>query len=329
MLDVRRLQVLVEVARRGSLSGAAGALSYTPSAVSQQIAGLEREAGVTLVERRARGVVLTEAGKVLVEHAEHVLAALQAAEAALAELCALRAGRLRLASFATAGATMVPRAVDAFRARHPQVDVRVEQATSVQGVARLRQGRLDIVLTVDQEPAPDVAIINLFDDPFRVALHRDHPLAAAPELRLADLAGERWIDVPREAPGCEVLATAFGRLGLGYRVAYESDDYTAIHELVGAGLGVALLPDLALFPANDDVVLRPLGLDAPYRRIQAATRPEHLRAPAASAMLAILQQLEPRRRTLPATADVASGAAAAPVTAQAVLAAAPSRYAGT
>lgn len=296
MLDVRRLKVLCEVARCGSLSGAADALSYTASAISQQIAALEREAGVTLLERRSRGVVLTEAGVLLVSHAELVLAQLEAAEVALRDLSELRRGQLRLASFATAGATIVPRAVDEFQLRHPDVDVRVEQATTREGIERLRAGRLDLVLTVDLDPAPDLDIEELFVDPFRLALHRRHPRAGASELRLAELVDEKWINVPPNISGGDVLVRSFARLGRTVAVAYESDDYTAIHELVGAGLGVALLPDLALFPANEDVVLRPLGPDAPSRSIQAVTRRDGLRAPAATAMLDILRTIEPRRR---------------------------------
>ena len=319
MLDVRRLQVLREVARRGSLAAAADALTFTPSAVSQQIAALEREAGVTLLERRARGILLTEAGRLLVEHAERVLDAVTAAESALAELSAVRRGVLRLASFATASATVLPRAVDAFRSSHPDVEVRVQQATSLDGVSRVRDGHLDLALTVDQKPTRHVEVIDLFGDPFRVALHRTHPAAASPVLRLADLASERWIDVPRETPGGDVLVNEFGRLGVQYRAACESEDYTAIHELVGAGLGVALLPDLALFPPNVDVVLRSLGPDAPTRCIQAATRPQPLRSAAASAMLELLRALEPRRR------GSVLDAAAAAVTDQAAGTAAPSR----
>jgi DNA-binding transcriptional LysR family regulator len=167
-------------------------------------------------------------------------------------------------------------------------------------VARLRQGHLDVALTVDQDPTQGVEIVQLFEDPFRVALHRSHPLAAAPgELQLTDLADERWVDVPRHVEGGQVLAAACARAGVQPRVVYESDDYTAIHELVGAGLGAALLPDLALFPANDAVVLRSLGPQAPCRRIQAAVRPAPLCSPAAAALLAILQALEPRRRMDP------------------------------
>ncbi len=298
MLDVRRLRVLREVARAGSLARAAEILSYTPSAVSQQIAALEREAGTRLLERRARGVVLTEAGQTLVAHTEAVLAQLDAAEAALAELADLRRGRLRMASFATAGATILPLAVEAFRARHPAIEVSVAQASPIESVARLQQGRLDLALTVDLEPSPaeGVEVIHLFDDPVQLAVHRDHPLATRPELRLEELAGEIWIDVPRRTSGGKVLIRACERAGFEPRVAFESDDYTAIQELVGAGLGLALIPDLALSPPHEAVVLRSLGPDGPSRDIQMAARPAPVRSAAASAMLEVLGEQRPWRR---------------------------------
>ncbi len=294
MLDVRRLRVLREVARRGSLAGAADVRSYTPSAVSQQIAALEREAGTRLLERRARGVVLTEAGQTLVEHAEVILGRLEAAEAALAALAELRRGHLRMASFATAGASVLPRAVDAFRARHPAVELTVGQASPLESVARLREGRLDLALTVDleEQPTEGVEVIHLFDDPLQLALHRDHPLAGKEDIRLVDLADETWIDVPRATSGGHVVARLAGD-GFTPRVAVESDDYTAIRELVGAGAGIALLPDLALFPPHASVALRSLGPDRPYRNIQVATRPQAFRSPAAAAMLEILCEQRP------------------------------------
>jgi DNA-binding transcriptional LysR family regulator len=294
MLDVRRLRVLREVARRGSLAGAADVLSYTPSAVSQQIAVLEREAGTRLLERRARGVILTEAGQTLVEHAEAILDRLDAAEAALAALADLRRGHLRMASFATAGASVLPRAVDAFRARHPAIELTVGQASPVESVVRLREGRLDIALTVDldERPAEGVEVIHLFEDRLQLALHIDHPLAAKEDIRLEDLADETWIDVPVATSGGQTAARACARAGVGFvpRVAFESDDYTTIRELVGAGAGIALLPDLALFPPHESVALRSLGADRPFRNIQVATRPEAFRSRAASAMLEILRE---------------------------------------
>ncbi len=300
MLDVRRLRVLCEVARRGSLASAADALAFTPSAVSQQIAALEREAGARLLERRARGVVLTEAGHTLVEHAQVILAQLDAAEAALAELAELRRGRLRMASFATAGASVLPAAVDAFRARHPGVEITVEQASPSQSVERLREGRLDLALTVDLEgPSEGIEVVALFNDTVQLALHRDHPLAVRPGLALADLAHETWIDVPRLTSGGKVLMRACERAGFVPRVAYESDDYTAIQELVGAGVGLALIPDLAFLPPHPLVVLRSLGPDAPWRNVQAAVRPAPFRSPAAGAMLDILRDQRPLRRERP------------------------------
>src|SRR3954447_8031521 len=121
MLDVRRMRVLREVAARGSFSAAAEGRSFTQSAVSQQIAALEREAGVRLVDRSARGVRLTEAGEVLVRHTDAILARLAEAEAALDAITGLRGGRVRLASFPTAGATVIPRAIACFRERHPGI----------------------------------------------------------------------------------------------------------------------------------------------------------------------------------------------------------------
>jgi DNA-binding transcriptional LysR family regulator len=292
MLDVRRLRVLREVARRGSLAGAADRLSYTPSAVSQQIAALEREAGTALLERRARGVVLTEAGQVLVEHAEVVLRALDAAENALAALADLRRGHLRMASFATAAGSVLPPAIDVFRARHPGVELTVGQASPTESVARLREGRIDLALTVDLEanPAEGVEVIHLFDDPVQLALHRDHPLAGKPDLRLEDLAEETWIDVPRTTSGGQVLTRACAAAGFVPRVRFESDDYAVIQRLVGAGAGVALLPELAFSPPHPAVVLRSLGAHVPSRNIQVATRAERFRSPAAAAMLEILRE---------------------------------------
>jgi DNA-binding transcriptional LysR family regulator len=301
MLDVRRLRVLCEVAHRGSLAAAADALSYTASAVSQQIAALEREAGTTLLERRARGVVPTEAGRVLVGHAEAVLAELDAAETALRDLAEVRRGQLRIASFATAAANVLPQAIDRFRLRHPAVQIRVDQASPADSIRRLAGGSLDLALVVDLEPPwPEgVEVVHLFDDPVRLALHRDHPCASATEIGLQDLRDETWIDVPARTSGGKVLSRACEAAGFAPRIGLESDDYTVIQELVGVGAGVALLPDLALCPPHDGVVLRALGPDGPRRHVQAATRAPAFRSAAAAAMLAVLREVRPRLRSAP------------------------------
>src|SRR3954466_9672648 len=174
MLDVRRMRVLREVARRGSFSAAAESLAYTQSAVSQQIAALEREAGTRLVERNARGVRLTDAGRALVEHTDVILARLADAEAELEAIAGLRGGRLRLAAFPSAGATIMPEAIARFRARHPAVELTLEPADPEPSIVKLRSGDADVVLdiTAGFRPPRDDAIerSHLLDDPMYVAL---------------------------------------------------------------------------------------------------------------------------------------------------------------
>src|ERR1700722_87746 len=146
MLSAARLKVLKEVAYRGSISATAEALSYTQSAISQQIATLEAETGMTLLERHPRGVSLTAAGQMLVGHAEGILAGLEAAEAALSEIAGLRGGRLRVASFPTAGATLMPQAIATFRSSYPGVELTLTEGGPEQIAPRLRAGELDLAL---------------------------------------------------------------------------------------------------------------------------------------------------------------------------------------
>src|SRR5579871_3484558 len=151
MLNVGRLRVLREVAHRGSISASAEALAYTQSAVSQQIAALEAETRLTLLERHPRGVSLTAAGQTLVGHAEGILARLEAAEEALAAISGLRGGRLRMASFPSAGATLMPRAIAAFRGSYPEVELSLAEGEPEEIAPRLRGGELDLALLFEFE----------------------------------------------------------------------------------------------------------------------------------------------------------------------------------
>src|SRR3712207_619554 len=160
MLDVKRLRVLREVAAQGSFSAAAQKLGYTQSAVSQQIAALEREAEATLIERNPRGIRLTDAGEALVRHADKILARLAEAEAELEAIAGLRGGRLRLATFPTAGATLVPRAIREFSQRHPGVELTLAEADPIDSLPMLRGGELDLAL-VDDADAPDDGDVEL------------------------------------------------------------------------------------------------------------------------------------------------------------------------
>ncbi|HEY4746121.1 MAG TPA: LysR family transcriptional regulator, partial [Steroidobacteraceae bacterium] len=157
MLDVKRLKVLREVARTGSFSAAAEELGYTQPAISQQISALEREAGTRLLQRGARGVTLTDAGRSLVDHSDAILARLAAAEEELEAIAGLRGGRLRLASFPTAGATLVPLAIAMFSDRHPDVELSLIEAEPEDSLPRLRAGDLDVALTFEYSSLPGSA----------------------------------------------------------------------------------------------------------------------------------------------------------------------------
>jgi DNA-binding transcriptional LysR family regulator len=292
MLNVARLKILKEVAYRGSLSRAADELSYSQSAISQQIAALEAETGMALLERHPRGVSLTAAGQTLVGHAEGILARLDTAEAALSAIAGLRGGRLRMASFPTAGSTLMPVAIANFRATYPDVELTLSEGEPEEIAPRLRAGELDLALLFefDQEtPAlADIARSPLLDDPMYLALPREHPLAGKSRLRLADLHREAWVQTSSSSPCARHVVRCCHAAGFEPVVSFESDDYQTVQGLVAAGVGVALIPQLALSVVREDIVVRALSPAPPVRQVIAAT-PEGARlVPAAPAMLAVL-----------------------------------------
>jgi DNA-binding transcriptional LysR family regulator len=303
MLDVKRLRVLREVARQGSFSGAAEALAYTQSAISQQIAALEREAGTQLVERSARGVRLTEAGEALVGHADAILARLQGAERELEAIAGLRGGRLRVVAFPSSGASIKPMAVAEFRRRHPGVELLLEPREPDQALAALKAGEADVAVTLEPAFAPidDEAIqtCHILDDPMFVALPADHPLARKTRLQLEDLAGESWIQGTPQAtcPDTRIFMRACSAAGFDPRIAFQSDDYAAIQGFIATGVGVALIPDLALTTPRDDIAIRELAGVAPHRRVLAATLAGSARGPATAAMVEILEEVGRRWQT--------------------------------
>jgi DNA-binding transcriptional LysR family regulator len=291
MLDVRRMRVLREVAVRGSFSAAAEALSFTQSAVSQQIAALEREAGTVLVQRNARGVRLTEAGEALVRHADAILARLSEAEAELEAIAGLRGGRLRMAAFESAAASLMPLAIAAFRAAHPGVELSLIMLEPEDSEPLLKSGELDLVLGFDSRIRAEVDGVvrqHLLTDPMFLVLPADHALARKRNLRLADVADDPWI---AGATNCEcnrLISRACAVAGFEPRIAFETDDYTAMQGFVAAGVGVSLIAELGLTGVRTDIVVRGLGRDAPVREVYAATLADAHRTPATQAMLDIL-----------------------------------------
>jgi DNA-binding transcriptional LysR family regulator len=305
MLNVGRLRVLIEVARQGSFSAAADALSYTQSAISQQIAALEAETGMTMLERHARGIRLTNAGETLVQHAEGILARLEAAEAELSAIAGLRAGRLRMASFPTAGATLMPLAIAIFRSRHPDIELTLAEGEPEQIAPRLRAGELDLALLFEfgeLRPVPGGAAerlmrVELLEDPMYLALPRNHLLAGEPELHLSDLSGEAWVQTSGASPCARHVVRCCHAAGFEPNVSFESDDYQTVQGLVAAGVGVALIPELALSVVREDIAIRTLSPSPPMRSVVAAAPSDARLSPATPVMLAILKDVAERYPT--------------------------------
>jgi DNA-binding transcriptional LysR family regulator len=301
MLNVARLKVLKEVAYRGSFSAAAEELSYTQSAVSQQIAALEAEAGTALLQRRARGVSLTAAGQVLLGHAEGILAQLEAAEGALAEIAGLRGGRLRMASFPTAGATLMPLAIATFRASYPDVELTLSEGEPEEIAPRLRAGELDLALLFEFEGETELGAgttrVELLEDPMYLALPREHRLAGKKRLRLEDLKDEAWVQTSSASPCARHVVRSCHAAGFEPTVSFESDDYQTVQGLVAAGVGVALIPELALSVVREEIAIRALSPAPPVRRVVAAAPAGARLVPAAPAMLGVLERVAAQYET--------------------------------
>jgi molybdate transport repressor ModE-like protein len=291
MLDVKRLRILREVAARGSFSAAAEALYLSQSAVSQQVATLEREVGMQLLERTREGTRPTTAGRVLVEHADAAIARLEEAERELAAIAGLEGGEVRIASFPSASATLLTMAVSDFVDRHPKVRLSVTEAEPQESVPRLRAGEIDLALTFDYPAVPgdderDLERSLLLTESMHVALPQDHELAGKAKVRMGDLRDEVWLSGDSPSSCGELVLRACRDAGFDPRVGFESDDYHVLQGFVAAGLGVTLLPDLALPTVRSDIVVLPTDPPAPMRRVWAETRVT--RSAATDAMLGVL-----------------------------------------
>jgi DNA-binding transcriptional LysR family regulator len=307
MLHVGRLRVLCEVARRGSFSGAAEALSYTQSAVSQAIARLEAETGAILIVRDRSGVRPTAAGASLVEHAEAIFVRIEVAETQLAAVLGIRAGRLRMASFPSAGATLMPQAIARFRAAHPDVALTLAEGEPEDIAPRLRAGEFDLALLFDFPGASErhgarLRTQLLLEDPLLVALPAEHALADKRALTLADLRAEDWVQTSESSPCARHVVRSCLAAGFEPNVTFESDDYETVQGLVASGVGVALIPRLALTRVHSGVVVRALAPKPPSRRVVAATLTAAGVAPAAGTMIEILTEVADRYTDHPAQA---------------------------
>ncbi|MER7816686.1 LysR family transcriptional regulator [Streptomyces sp. NPDC096153] len=287
MIEARHLRVLRAVAATGSFSAAARELGCTQPAVSQQMKALEASAGTPLLVRTGREMRLTQAGEALVRHAAGILAGLTAAEEEVAAIAGLRAGRVRLVSFSSGSSTLVPTALASLRAAHPGTRVSLVEAEPPRSEEMLREGDCDVALAFRYGAGgaewADLVVRPLLSDRLVGLVPEGHRLADAGSVSIADLADEPWI---AGCPRCRrQLVAVCEESGFTPRIDFATDDYPAVVGLVGAGLGVAVLPELALESVLPKGA-RTVAVEPPvHREIVALTLPDLAQVPAVAATL--------------------------------------------
>jgi DNA-binding transcriptional LysR family regulator len=294
MLDLNRLKALHAVHVYGSVGAAADALMVTPSAVSQQIAKLERETGARLMERSGRGVRLTDAAGLLAEHAERILALVETAEADFEALRGEVVGRLNVAAFPTAVRGLMPGALVTLKQRHPDLWVQLNEREPERVVREVARGELDLGVIQDWLNRPmavpeGLSKATLLDDVADVAVPADHPLAGEREIELATLRGEQWISGSPGTVCHDWLVFTLRSASLEPVIACMADEYPTQLALVAAGLGCAIVPRLGRDCVPAGVRLVPL-LPRQSRRIYAVWRTDAARRPAIRAMVEALAE---------------------------------------
>jgi DNA-binding transcriptional LysR family regulator len=296
MLDLKRLRVLREIAELGSFSAAAESLYVSQSAISQGIAALEADVGTPLLLRLRTGPVLTDAGALLVAHGDAAIARLEQAERELEELSGMRAGELRIVSFPSASATIVTRASRIFQERFPDVHLTLDEAEPEDAVPGLRRGGSDIAIVFDFEidpigPDRDLCLTRLLEEDMHLALPLTHPLAARKSIRLEELADDAWLCGNSESSCRRQTIGTCEQAGFRPDISYRSSDYTVMQALIAAGMGVTLLPDLALLLRNPGIAVVEVEPEPPVRRVWATTLQAGSRSSAAEAMIEILTEV--------------------------------------
>ncbi|PZR54281.1 LysR family transcriptional regulator [Xylanimonas oleitrophica] len=287
MLDVHRLRIFRSVVASGSVVAAAANLGYTPSAVSQHVAALQRETGLTLLERAGRGLRPTAAGLELAAQADAVLARIGEAESVVADLRAGRTGRLSIAYFASVGAAWLPTVVQRLTTQFPGVrlDLRLEET-----VPDDPDERADVQVVVagpGVEPGPGFRSHHLLDDPYVAAVPCGHRHAGRAEVELAELACEQWVDNDFARGWCRRnLLEACTAAGFSPAFHVEAHDYPTALAFVAAGVGITVLPELAAARLPAGVTAVPVVRPTPVRSLHAVVRDAVAGTPTARAALA-------------------------------------------
>jgi DNA-binding transcriptional LysR family regulator len=307
MLDTHRLRLLREFAERGTIAATAAALGYTPSAVSQQLAALERESGAVLLDRTARTAELTDAGRRLVEHAERILAMVEAAEADLSS--AGPTGRVTVTAFPTAAVAFGPALVRRVRA-HPGLSLLLRETDREEGLRLVRSGEVDVALIADwsgrlTRPGPGQAsrdeetgvlrFYRLLRDPVVLVLPRGHPFAdPAKPVDLDELADEPWLAAPIGEPSRQAVDRLLVGAGGMPPAPWEFEGLSTILSLVARGIGIAALPRLTLAAGDRRVAVRELPGTAQARDVCAVARASSVRRPSVAVILSALDSAAER-----------------------------------
>jgi DNA-binding transcriptional LysR family regulator len=307
MLDLRRLILLRELHTRGTIAAVAEALAYTPSAVSQQLAQLQRETGVALTERVGRRLRLTDAGVRLVEHADVLLGRLEEAEAELQDAAGEVRGRLKLASLQTPLLSLVPPALDALRHRHPYLRVELFEMEPERSLPAVLLGEYDVALAEEYDDVPrprypELERTELCRDPIVVALPCDHPAAARPAVALRDLADDTWLSPHADTQFAHTQLRACRLLG-GFEpdVRHWANDIAILIALVASHQGVVLLPGLARAERDERIATRPIEGSDLRRTIYALARRTASARPSIRALIEALRDAGETSLAHPAT----------------------------
>jgi DNA-binding transcriptional LysR family regulator len=315
MLDAHRLRLLSEFAERGSIAATAAALGYTPSAVSQQLTALEREAGAVLLDRTPRSAELTDAGWRLVGHARRILAMIEAAEADLSAREQEPRGRVVVTAFPTAAAAFAPALAHSLRV-HPGLTLLLRQTQRAEGLRPVRSGEADIALVDDwsgrlprQQPQNQQGLLafhRLLRDPLVLVVPRAHPVAGRARIQMRALREEAWMVTPEGEPSRQAVDRLFANAGGAPPVSWEFEGLGTILSLVAQGTGIAAVPRLALTSGAGRVAVRELPGAVPARDVYAVVRASSVRRPATAAALAALRAAA---ESLPAADAAAPGQA--------------------
>lgn len=299
LFDMRRLALLVEVVEQGSITAAAELMMYTPSAVSQQLRKLEQEVGQPLLNRRSRGVVPTEAGQVLADHARKIVRQMQAAQSDLDQITGLKRGSLTVGTFPTLAGSFLPIVIRVFKKRYPAINLFVRSARFDELVADLESGVTGLCLLWDYPWNPfhdeSVRVTEVFQESTVILVARGHPLADRDEVTMEELRNESWIVRAEAHPVVEVLQRSAHDAGFEPTIGFLANDYQEAQAMVSVGMGVAMVPKTAVALQHPDVRVLRLGPQAPLRRVLLAQRQDKVYAPAEVAFHSTLLEIARER----------------------------------